>query len=170
LNIEAIATSLSRICRFNGHCAKFMSVAQHCVIVSQLVPEHLALQGLMHDASEAFIGDIPRPLKALLDQFAPDVVRKLEDSIHEALADRHGFDFPFAPEIKWADNVSLATEQRDLMGVGPAWPGLPEPMVETLVPWGQSEARSMFLHRFNNLTYDSWMKEITTNGPYPVNP
>src|SRR4029077_8735123 len=115
ISIETIAHALSQVCRWAGQCEKFYSVAQHSVLVSEIVPDELALQGLLHDASEAFIGDITSPLKEAMEIGAPGMLRFLENRIHQAVATRFGLEWPYSAEVKQADRIALATEKRDIM-------------------------------------------------------
>lgn len=68
IKIGDIATGLSNICRFGGQVSRFYSVAQHSLLVSALAPVELKKEALLHDASEAFLGDVISPLKALLGE------------------------------------------------------------------------------------------------------
>ncbi len=68
-SIIDIAHGLSNLCRYAGHTTEFYSVAQHCVVMSRHVPQRLALTALFHDAAEALVGDMPTPLKALLEGY-----------------------------------------------------------------------------------------------------
>lgn len=69
VRIEDIAHATSNICRYTGHCRRFYSVAEHMVIGCGLVPEKFQLMYLLHDAAEAYFGDVSRPLKLLLDRY-----------------------------------------------------------------------------------------------------
>ena len=150
VHLSDIAAALSKITRYTGHTTEFYSVAQHSVLVSKLVPRHLALAGLLHDATEAYIGDINRPLKMLLDEKAPGVLRFIENRIHDAVSLR--FNLFVTPEdhvaLKHADNVALATEKRDLLYGDTEWPGMPDPMDQEIVPLAPHQAETQFLRRF----------------------
>lgn len=88
IKIEHIAGSLSKICRFNGQVHKFYSVAQHCCFCTYLarkngMDKEFQLATLLHDAAEAYCGDVIKPLKNILGQVYKDIETKLEQSIEE---------------------------------------------------------------------------------------
>lgn len=113
LDITDIAHALSRIPRFGGHLPVAYSVAHHSVHVARLCQDHdrrVQFQALMHDASEAYLLDIPKPLKDYLPEY-----RAIEDRMMRALAQRFGFGWPLHPAVKQADKVALETEWEHLM-------------------------------------------------------
>lgn len=149
--IEDIARALSNQCRFTGHTREFYSVAQHSCLVSDFLRKEgrvMALWGLLHDASEAYLSDIARPVKYQMPEY-----RQIEARLMEAVATRYALPMPEPPEVKHADNVLLMTERRDLLP-GAAEAGLwvdVEPLPEGIVPWSPDYARSAFLDRFYDL-------------------
>lgn len=150
VNIIDIAHALSNICRFGGHCDPFYSVAQHSVHVSLLVPRPLALVGLMHDAREAYVGDMVRPLKYNIPQFM-----EAEEVVAGAVATKFDLPLIMPPEVKRADNIALMTEKRDVVILtGADWDKwtTEKPDPNLLIPLGPGEAKDLFLARFAELT------------------
>ena len=154
ISIFDVAHSLSQICRFLGHTKEFYSVAQHSILVSQhAVPED-ALWGLLHDASEAYICDMPSPLK---HDPRMAIYRETEALIMAAVCSRYdlGPQMPMSVEI--ADKRLLATEFRDVTTVdAPEWVreecGFDPLSDYHIACWAPSFAESMFLNRFEELT------------------
>ncbi len=146
--IQDIAHSLSLQCRYVGHCEEFYSVAQHSVLVSRLLPQPLKFQGLMHDAAEAYLGDMNTALKAL----CPDY-QKLEKAVESLCMAKFGINYPFNREIKNADMRLLTTELRDFMP-GEDYKVIKKefpPLEEELIPWGSTASHQIFIEEFNRL-------------------
>lgn len=147
--IQDIATALSRECRYAGHASHFYSVAQHSVLCSRIVPPELAIEALLHDASEAYLKDIPSPLKALLPDY-----KVIEARFERAI--REHFELPelHSQSVKEADNILLVTEIRDLFLPGRILHKTPiaaEPMKGRIWPLAPETAKDQFLERFNFL-------------------
>lgn len=147
--IQDIAHALSHQSRFSGHCKKFYSVAQHCVLVSYICNHEDAMWGLLHDSPEAFLVDIPTPLKrsGLFDAYLI-----FEQKMTAAICERFGLN-PIEPEsVKRADKMMLSTEARDLMSpLRVDWTSPGEPLPFTIEPWSPEEAKERFLKRFFDL-------------------
>jgi hypothetical protein len=119
--IEDIATGLSNIARFNGQTNMWYSVAEHSIHVAELLPNGMKILGLLHDASEAYICDVPSPLKWLLGDAYRDVESRLQGAIGEALGlGRALVDLPRV--VKQADAVLLYSEKELLQPEGIQWP------------------------------------------------
>jgi len=147
IDIRDIAHALSLNCRFNGHCRTFYSVGEHAVRVARALPRKWALWGLLHDAGEAYLTDLPRPVKTQMPQF-----QVVEERLLEVLAGHFGLCWP-APAAVWrADDRLLATEARDLLGVAARrWGITARPLAEQIVPWSWREAEKRFLAEYEEL-------------------
>ena len=110
--IDDIAQGLSNICRYAGQCHDFYSVAEHSLLVSEIAAER-PYEALLHDAAEAFIGDVTRPLKQLLPEY-----KAIEANVEDAIATRFGLSRAYRDVIKAADLSVLAAEQAQVMAPG----------------------------------------------------
>lgn len=116
--LEDIAHALSQACRYSGHCKKFWSVAQHSLMVMEEMKKNgqsprMQLLGLLHDASEAYLCDIPRPIKPYINQYER-WERQLMQAIYKA------FEIPLPDQgemgiINLFDDMVLAAEARIIM-------------------------------------------------------
>ena len=145
--IEDIAHALSLICRFGGHCSEFYSVAQHSVLVAGAVTQEHKLWALLHDATEAYLGDIVRPLKHS-QQLLP--YRQIETALMHCICLRFGM-LPMMPqEVKYADNCMLLTEKRELLRHDLPWtPSTAQAYRLIICPVSPEEAEQEFLETFH---------------------
>lgn len=156
IDIHDIAHALSQQCRFTGHTNQFYSVAQHCVMVSQIVPGRgdghagYALDGLLHDASEAYTGDVSKPLKYALED-STEAFADIERRIYRTIAEKFGLRWPPPAQVKAADLIALATEKRDFMLPTTDTLDLPPALPQKTVAWAPTGARVAFLDRFKEL-------------------
>jgi len=155
LDAGDIARALANQCRFGGHSRVFYSVAQHSVIVSELVERRGgdaedAFAALMHDATEAYLGDMPHPLKHRSPLGA--AFRAAEEQLERAIRDRFRIR-PNMAEIKRADRALLATERRAFSAETWHWPELEgvEPLELELTAWLPDEAAQAFAKRYAEL-------------------
>ena len=150
VDIVDVAQGLSKICRYGGHCTRFYSVAEHSVYVSQALPPSLRMYGLLHDASEAYLGDVIRPLKRFIPGY-----RDLEDAVMVAVCEHFGIHYPMPPQVKEIDNNILLDEMRQIMAPPPVpWAsqasqdlGIEELGVE-IQCWRPERAAEKFLEQF----------------------
>jgi 5'-deoxynucleotidase YfbR-like HD superfamily hydrolase len=138
INIKDIAHALSMQVRFNGHLPKPYSVAQHSVICSQLSePEH-KLAALLHDASEAYATDLPRPIKEKVTGY-----KQIEDKLMEVISLKYGFKYPLDAEVKKIDDFMLRVEWEFLFfQKSPSF---------NIAVWNYEESKRYFLSEFERL-------------------
>jgi hypothetical protein len=148
IQIEDIAHALSMQCRFSGHCLRFYSVAEHCVLLSRHVPRGDALWALLHDASEAYLVDIPRPIKPALG-----IYRELEASLMLRVCERFGISPEMPTSVHEADRAILTDEMRQNMSAAPApWSTETSPLGVKLRYWSPARAEEEFLEEFTVLS------------------
>lgn len=144
IDIRDIAHALANACRFTGHSRKFYSVAEHSVFVSYLVEPGFEFEALMHDAHEAYVGDMATPLKQLCPDYKV-VARRVDLAIRFAF----GLATNEPPEVKAADAHALKIERTYLVPDHPAWPAQPCGAKPACMPPAEAEGR--FLARFMEL-------------------
>ena len=149
--IEDIAASLSKICRFGGNIGEFYSVAQHSVMVSFLAPDELKKAALLHDAAEAYLGDVIKPLKHILEPLYTPIEQRFEKVIFEK------FNVPIdhLEKIKPYDMQALTYEHEYFRGINRRhlidfW--------HNYLPWldvclNHSRSRHMFSDRYDKIFY-----------------
>ena len=163
-----IANALANLCRFGGHSRGFYSVAQHSVIVSDLLAEQGApreevLAALLHDASEAYLGDLPHPIKHRSELGA--VFRVAEKQLEAVINER--FALPqAAARIKPLDRALLATERRIFSTISWEWPELDgvAPLDLEIEPWLPDRAREEFTRRYDRLAGEREQSQSRTAG------
>jgi hypothetical protein len=147
IDIFDIAHALSHVCRFGGHCSPFYSVAEHSVYVSKQVDAMIAAEGLLHDASEAYLADVPRPLKVQLPQY-----QFAEAEWERVIAQKFSLLHPRPSQVKQADEAMLAREAQVLLGDPPAdWGIEAAPAAVVIVRLLPDEAEFVFLNRARDI-------------------
>lgn len=158
IDIQDIAHALSQMCRYAGHCTSFYSVAQHSVLMAEspAVPAPAKLWALLHDASEAYLVDVPRPIKPHLGGYT-----EIEAKVMLAVCKRFGLPAAMPPSVKSADNRILFDEKKAIMNPGPAWDTIAdlEPLGVAIITWPPVVAKRRFLEVFNKLTEPTSTRE-----------
>ena len=113
--LDDIVHALSMCARFSGHTSRFYSVAEHSIAVAAMVPEEYKLEALLHDASEAYTGDVSTPLKAAIGSAFTDI----EESIERAIAKEFNLQYPWPKPVKTADHMALWVEAEYLLSTRP---------------------------------------------------
>lgn len=157
VRLEDVAHALSNLCRFTGHTRTFYSVAEHSVRVAACLRDEGAdpltqLWGLLHDATEAYVSDLPRPIKNLPG--IQEAYAAAEDRALVAVAVAFHLPLPIPPEVHRVDLVLLATEKRDLIDSASVWPSVANvaPLPGLIVPWTPEYARARYEAMFEWLS------------------
>lgn len=148
IHIEDIAAALSKLCRYGGHCKRFYSVAEHSVLMAHAAPDGYHLDALLHDASEAYLADVIRPIKSSLTNY-----HAIEAALERAIGRRFGTRQTTPDAVKHLDNAILADERAQNME---PMPGIPDAewgarlpaLGVTLQFWSPEKAEFEFLAAF----------------------
>lgn len=180
LTVGEIAHSLATINRYTGHALRPISVAEHSLLVSDIIERELGLgvhaqmAGLMHDAHECVCSDQSSPTKQMLGAAWHDFEREWEHAFHKAFGLCEAFAC-YGPAVKRADLMALATERRDLMHPGgPPWPSLdgipPQAGVQLRDRDGftRQDWRSAFEDRYGELLYAMQQPTLPTHPRHPT--
>jgi uncharacterized protein len=147
-----IAHALSMLCRYGGHVERFYSVAEHCVLMSYAVPPGYALWALLHDATEAYMGDMIRPLKRSMPEY-----QAAEARLSAVICDRFNLPHECPTWVKEADNRILRDERAALMEPPPLeWSALEDvpALGVDIQGWPPAVAEMRYLGRLFELLID----------------
>jgi len=161
-----IAHALGLLCRYGGHVRRFYSVAEHCVLMSRAVPEEYAPWALLHDATEAYMGDMIRPLKDFMPEY-----RLAEDRLMKVICDRFGVivhDMP--PLVRQADARIILDEREALMSAPPAsWTSVDhlEPLGVQIQGWSPGHAERQYMRRLREL-FPNYVPPVDMQAGHPI--
>ena len=160
VQIEDVAHALAMACRYAGHCKRFYSVAEHSMLLASVVaPEH-KLWALLHDASEAYLVDVPRPVKPFLAGY-----REAEDRVMAVICQKFGLAISMPAEVKRADGAILNDERAQNMCFSRhEWSIDPTPLGVTLQFWSPQEAERRFLEALSALTGAAALDGASSGG------
>lgn len=158
IDISDIAHGLAYQCRFNGQTSRFYSIAQHSLMVASILPDHLKMVGLLHDAAEAYVGDVVQPLKVLLPDY-----QMIESRFTQVISQRFNVNLDHHSEVKQADLIALATEKRDLLPREKCtWDVLKgiKPLERLTLPMTAEQSEEIFMRVFLDLLASRQRKPI----------
>ena len=146
--LEDIIHSLSLINRFNGAARFPYSVAQHSLYVAGLLPDEFKLHGLLHDAPEAYVGDMVSPLKKIMSQY-----KEVEANISRVVANVFGLSYPAPAEVKKADLAVLSAEREQVLNpsYGPWYKDFPLPAGIHIEEMSWSQVRDLYSSELKSL-------------------
>lgn len=154
---EDIASALPKLCRFNGHCKQFYSVAQHCVLGAEFAQEwfndDVAREFLLHDATEVYVGDTIRPVKRVLNKRFPGY-EDVEKGFWRAISLQFRVPLEHSEACQFIDNVMVTWEKRDLLPHSEQWPNLPDISkfnLPTITGWSWEAAEYEYRNAYNKL-------------------
>jgi hypothetical protein len=153
INIVDIAHALSNQCRFSGHCRRFYSVAQHSFNVSFILKDRhpmVQLWGLLHDSAEAYLVDVPSPIKPYFPKY-----KGMEEKILGLICEKHKLSMNMPKVVRDADLKILMAEARDLMGNPTDWSISIKPAKVKIIPMDSESSEEVFL-----FTYEKLMVEL----------
>jgi len=148
IHLIDIAHSLANQCRFNGHCKQFYSIAEHSVYVSYFADA----EGLMHDAAEAYIGDITRPIKQFI-RIKTFLLEQIERNILEKVFEKFRLQWPVSEDV-WEYDTRLCLTEGNLLGFDTSeWEmSHVKPLCINFLPcYDPEKAKELFLARAQNL-------------------
>ena len=147
--IQDIAHVLSMLCRFGGHCERFYSVAEHSCHMSDRAPQKYKLEALLHDATEAYLVDVPRPIKRELPDY-----KEIELGLVRVISERFNLPEVMSTEVKMLDNLILFDEMDQNMKTPPKeWVGATTMRLDVqLQYWSPETSKQEFMQRFIDLT------------------
>lgn len=146
IDILDIAHALSNVCRYTGHCSHFYSVAQHSVLVSRHCDPANALWGLLHDAAEAYLADVARPVKRDMRG-----LKEIEERLMRAVAEVFNLSWPEPPDVKLIDTRILIDEMHHFMPNPEDGDHLGERLGIQIIPLPPPQAKQLFLNRYVEL-------------------
>lgn len=136
--ISDIAHSLANQCRFGAHLPVFYSVAEHSLwCATRILNEEQRLAALLHDASEAYLMDFPKPIKRRVEKYL-----EIEDKLMAVIAKKFGFQYPLCQSVKDIDYVALHHEWENIMLGG----------IKNFTPYPIDMAKQRFLDEYERLT------------------